>query len=193
VCVLLDAVATEATSTEVRGQFWPSRWPLASLGADCSVPGVCWLVVSATGNRSYGYDRPIVVRGDAPAPSIAVTPVGPWADGQKVTVTLLNAEPRRFGVLAFCLDRERIAKVEDHGSGDGLDPGCISLADLQPTERGVWPPTTQTFEVQLSRTLTDSNGGRHDCGAPQGCRIAAFWGNSTYLSSGVDTIVWFAP
>jgi hypothetical protein len=149
--------------------------------------------MSATGDRSYAYDRPIVVRGDTPAPAIEVSPAGPWVDGQHVTVTLRNLEPRRFGVLAYCLDTARMQQVEDHGSGDGLNPACMPLAELTPTATGTWPPPIETFELPLPRTLVDNNGASYDCGDPQGCRLVAFWSTDTYLASGVGTIAWFGP
>jgi hypothetical protein len=124
---------------------------------------------------------------------IAVSPPGPWTDQQRVAAQLRNLEPRRLGVLALCLDRERATTVIDHGSGDGLDPSCIPLAGLEPTATGEWPPPTQIIEVGVPRILVDRNGGSHDCGAPAGCRVLAVWGTTTYPSSGVETIALFGP
>jgi hypothetical protein len=133
---LVDSAVVEVTSTEIHAQFWPSRWAFGWF-ADCSLPGVCWLQLSAAGDRSYPYDRPIVIRGDTPRPAVTVTPAVPWSDGQLVTVTVHNLEPRRFGVVALCLDPRRMVEVREVGSGDGLSTTCTPLATLSPTAVGV--------------------------------------------------------
>ncbi len=129
-----------------------------------------------------------LVRGANDAPAMTVTPPGPYTDQQLVRVQLRNLEPRRFGILALCLDPVRAAAIVDTGSGDGISAGCMELASLGSTPIGEWPPAAEFIEVSLPRRLVDANGDSHDCMEVPGCRLSVGWGTTTYLSSGLRSI-----
>jgi len=60
----------------------------------------------------------------------------PWTDQQSVTVQLSISNHGASGTVVLCLDRRKQhAKIVDHGSGDGLDPGCVPLAGLERRDR----------------------------------------------------------